>query len=392
MWICRRSIVDYADCELLGQALRGTFSLRIAVLPSLIAPVREGACFGGAEIAALGLAEALARRGHDLTLIGLSGSGGDGLRTFVVPHGTPILRPGTNPTGDGAGPLPEIIAWVERLARSGALDALHLHLIDPDALLLADALARRCPELAVVSTLHVAAVFAETAAMVGRLISEGTPIRFTAPSRFTAKSYGAEDAFTVIPNGVDTSRIELVEVAPRDRRLVWAGRRSREKGLNEAIAIAALLGRPLTIAGPPAPEAEDGTEDPSGSELRLGAQVEDLGWIPRSEVYRALGRAEATLVTSSIPESQSLVAIESLAAGTPVVAFSGGGLSEVIDHGGTGFLVPGGDVAAAARAVERVGEIARGHCREVVKARFEERRTVDRFERVLGSGKSETGS
>jgi glycosyltransferase involved in cell wall biosynthesis len=427
----------------------------IVVFPSLIAPVSAASCFGGAEMAALALAEALAARGHRVAIVGLPGTHARGAATWLVERGTPILRPGGEPplavprphtrahdgftgaaarspsdpstaaldtlppaapsgrsapwTALGAGD-PEaaqradvfapLMADIEARAIAGTIDVLHLHLIDPRALELADQLARRCPRLVVVATLHLAAEFPATNDVVGRLLASQTPIRFTTPSHASKRSYlrlvashhgdtdvrdpisaseasgGAQSsalALRVVPNGIDVDRIlPALEPAP-GRKLLWAGRRSREKGLEAALAIARRLDRRIIVAGAHAPEygARIDTSHPL---------VEDLGLLPRAEMVRIFARAEATLVTSSIAEASSLVAMESLASGTPVVAFRVGALEEIIEEGVTGFLVPPGDVVAAARALQRIPQISRARCRSEAVERFDHRRTLDAFE------------
>jgi glycosyltransferase involved in cell wall biosynthesis len=339
--------------------------MRIAVLPSLLAPVREGSCFGGAEMAALALAEELAARSHDVTLIGLPGSFAEGCRLLEAPRATLIFRPGEEAAlGEEAEGVFEPI-----FAALPELDVFHLHLLDPDALVLADRYARAHPRTRVVATLHLAALFPRTVEVVSRLLSEGSPFIFTAPSRFAAQSWAA--GVRVYANGVPVQEIRFFAEPPPAPRLAWAGRRSREKGLAEAAQIARLAKMPLVIAGAEAPE---GSVEVDG--------VEDLGALPRAEVARRVfGPASAVLVTSAIPESFSLVAAEALASGTPVIAFDRGALSEVIDSGKTGFLVPFSDVGAAADAVKKVvqGAISRQKCREVAVARFDHHEAVDRF-------------
>lgn len=323
-------------------------------------------------MAALALAEGLADRGHRVQLIGLPGSAARGCELRIAAQGTPIFRPGDEaaiarsaPSGD---PFAEIFAALE----ATPLDVLHLHLLDPEALLAADRLAARRPEVRVIATLHLAALFPATVAAVSQL----KQVTLTAPSAFAAASW--RDDVRVVSNGVETSRIAFAPQIAEPKKLAWAGRRSAEKGLAAAASIAARAGLPLIVAGAEAPE---------GGALALEGELEDLGVLPRAQVpERVFARAAATLVTSSIAESFSLVAAESLAAGTPVVAFDRGALREVIEDGVTGVLVESGDLDAAAAACRAIAagqlSIDRKVCRADAVARFEHARTLDAFEQL----------
>jgi 2-deoxystreptamine N-acetyl-D-glucosaminyltransferase/2-deoxystreptamine glucosyltransferase len=60
------------------------------------------------------------------------------------------------------------------------------------------------------------------------------------------------------------------------------------------------------------------------------------------------------LVLPSQYEEMGSVLVEAMVAGLPVVATDVGGIPEVVRHGETGLLVPPGDVAALAAALDRV--------------------------------------
>jgi len=69
--------------------------------------------------------------------------------------------------------------------------------------------------------------------------------------------------------------------------------------------------------------------------------------------------------------------VESMACGTPVIAFERGSMAEIIRDGSTGFLVD--DVDAAVRAVARLDTIDRRRCRDEVETRFTSRRMADDY-------------
>jgi glycosyltransferase involved in cell wall biosynthesis len=78
--------------------------------------------------------------------------------------------------------------------------------------------------------------------------------------------------------------------------------------------------------------------------------------------------------------------VESLACGVPVVAFRGGSVPEVIDHGVTGFLVD--TVDEAVDATRQVHRLDRHSCRAVFERRFSVNRMaadhVELYEMLAG--------
>jgi glycosyltransferase involved in cell wall biosynthesis len=79
-----------------------------------------------------------------------------------------------------------------------------------------------------------------------------------------------------------------------------------------------------------------------------------LGPMPHRYAIEALRRSLLTVAPSILPETFGLVALESAAAGKPIIASDIGGLSEVVLDGETGLLVPGGDSQALRAALERL--------------------------------------
>ncbi len=83
---------------------------------------------------------------------------------------------------------------------------------------------------------------------------------------------------------------------------------------------------------------------------------------------RLLAQARCVLVPSKVAETSSLVAMEAIAAGTPVIAYRNGALPEIVEDGRTGWIVDGIDaMAAAIGATDRIDPEA---CRQRARERF----------------------
>jgi glycosyltransferase involved in cell wall biosynthesis len=96
--------------------------------------------------------------------------------------------------------------------------------------------------------------------------------------------------------------------------------------------------------------------------------VQFVGEIGEADKSRFLGGAKALLFPIDWPEPFGLVMIEALACGTPVVAFRGGSVEEIIEPGATGFIVD--TLEQAIEATCRVGELSRLACRKAFERRF----------------------
>ncbi|MHB1446455.1 MAG: glycosyltransferase [Acidimicrobiales bacterium] len=140
---------------------------------------------------------------------------------------------------------------------------------------------------------------------------------------------------------------------PPPLRLVCVGRLSPEKGFDIAIAaVDRLASRGLDLSlrivgeGPERPSLERQAR-------HLGARVVFEGPMSRAERDGAI-RSSHALLAPSRHEGLGLVALESLALGTPVIASSVGGLVEVVGEPQDGILVPAGDPEALAAAIARL--------------------------------------
>jgi glycosyltransferase involved in cell wall biosynthesis len=108
-----------------------------------------------------------------------------------------------------------------------------------------------------------------------------------------------------------------------------------------------------------------------------GRKYRFIGPVGFARKRRLLSAARCVLLPSLAAETSSLVAMEALACGTPVIAFAAGALAEIVEDGRTGFLVS--DEREMAAALGRVGQIDNATCRATALARFSDRTMVGRY-------------
>jgi glycosyltransferase involved in cell wall biosynthesis len=161
--------------------------------------------------------------------------------------------------------------------------------------------------------------------------------------------------------------------------LAFLGRISPEKGLDSAIAIARAHGYPLKIAAK-VDKADRDYFATTIEPLLSHPLVEFIGEIGEAEKGDFLGHARALLFPIDWPEPFGLVMIEALACGTPVVAFRGGSVAEIIAHGETGFVVE--DLDQAITATKQVDALDRRVCRQQFDERFSATRMADDYVHV----------
>jgi len=158
------------------------------------------------------------------------------------------------------------------------------------------------------------------------------------------------------------------------RYLAFVGRVSPEKRVDRAIQIAHRVGLPIKIAAKVDAADREYFEDVVRP-LLSDPDIDFVGEIAEEDKDAFLGNALALLFPIDWPEPFGLVMIEAMARGTPVIAFAGGSVREVVENGVTGFVV--GEISEAVRAVERVSSLDR----EAVRTEFERRFTADRMAR-----------
>lgn len=156
--------------------------------------------------------------------------------------------------------------------------------------------------------------------------------------------------------------------------LAFLGRMSPEKRPDRAIEIARRAGLPLRMAAK-VDKADQPYFDECIRPLVKPPAVEFVGEIGEADKNAFLGEALALLFPIDWPEPFGLTMIESMACGTPVIAFPGGSVPEVVRNGVNGYVV--NDVDEAVAAVAKCHDFDRHACRRDFERRF----TVERMAR-----------
>jgi glycosyltransferase involved in cell wall biosynthesis len=310
------------------------------------------------------LTEELVRLGLDLTLFATGDSQTSGKLVAVCP------RPYSE--DDSVDPkVAECLHISEVFERAADFDLIHNHY---DFLPLTYSALVKTP---VVTTIH------------GFSSPSIIPVykKYNARSHYVAISEADKspelDYIATIHHGIDIAQFPFLEA--EGKYLLFFGRIHSHKGVREAIEVAQRVGIKLVIAG----IIQD--QDYFAAEVEPhidGKTVEYLGSVGPDQRADVLGHALALLHLISFEEPFGLSMVESMACGTPVIAFPRGSIPEIIRHGTTGFIVE--DIEHAVDAVADVRSIDRSACREDVERRFSHTRMardyVDAYEKILDQG------
>jgi len=332
-----------------------------------VAPLCESVppkLYGGTERVVSYLSDELVRQGHHVTLFA---SGDSHTRARLVPAWPHALRLGNDRTDPQACHM----LMIELVARQADdFDVIHFHVSQ-----IHEPIARRLATPNV-TTMHGRLDLPE----VVSLYREYSDIPLISISDAQRRPIADANWAGTVYHGLPPA---LLRFQPQPGGyLAFLGRISREKRVDRAIAIAKACGMRLRIAA-----KVDAADTPYfGREIAPlldDPLVEFVGEIGESDKSSFLGNARALLFPIDWPEPFGLVMIEALACGTPVVAFRGGSVGEILEDGVTGRIVDSLD--AAVDATRTIDRISRAACREAFERRFTSAKMASHYVRLYQS-------
>jgi len=310
---------------------------------------------GGAEQVLLAIDKALICSGHRSMVMAAAGSRCHGLLLPVqIPSGKLDEAAKTEARG-------RFRYALNRALESYSVDVVHMHGLDFDKYL------PEC-EVPIVVSLHLPLDWYSQEALQHR-----PNVSLVCVSRHQAQTAPAGTRIDrTIPNGIDLSRFH---VAHRNGAYaLFMGRICPEKGLHLAIEAAERARVRLLIAGTVFVYPEHRQYFDSMIRPRLGANVVFLGAVGGRRKAKLLAGAKCLLVPSLVRETSSLIAMEAVASGTPVIAWRSGALPEIVAEGRTGFLVT--STEEMSRAIARAAVILSDDCRREAERRFSAEKMV----------------
>ncbi|GIH21065.1 glycosyltransferase family 4 protein [Rugosimonospora africana] len=320
--------------------------------------------YGGVEVIAGALVDALVARGHEVTLFGAGSRTGTAASHFIA----------SNPSLQHARLgqlLPALVhtARVNKLMSEGEYDVVHDHTTDGPV----TAAMRKAPT---VVTVH-GIVNSDLGDFLDAL---GDSVRLVAISRSQRQSRPSLPWAATVHNALPY--VDPVDAPQRhDGPVLWLARFSPDKGPDLAIQACREAGLPLVLAGKASePSEAKYLEEEIRPMLRDDDDIQLLADADRTVTDKLLAEARCLIMPIRWDEPFGMVMIEAMAVGTPVVALSRGAVPELIRDGLTGWVR--GRPEDLPAALHRIDEIDPADCVAHVRANFSAPLMARRYERV----------
>lgn len=179
-----------------------------------------------------------------------------------------------------------------------------------------------------------------------------------------------------IYHGVDTNQFAY-QPEPEEY-LLYLGRVTEDKGAHSAIEAAKATGLPLRIAGASYPG--EGYWQKQIEPYVDGKNIRFFGDASFERKIPLLQNAKVLLFPTRANEVFGYSMIEAMSCGTPVIGFDDGSVSEIVQHGETGFVVK--DIDGMIDAIKRIDEIDRAKVRKRAELYFSVEKMVTGYEKI----------
>ena len=246
----------------------------------------------------------------------------------------------------------------------------------------------------IVMTLHVPAKDKGPFRQWSKLLTPSSAVYFVPISKYQKNQHhGLVNTMNVVHHGIDVEEYPFKNEPDKESYLFTIGRITKVKGQDKAIEVAKKTGSKLIIAGkvqnkPKDREFFEGLKKsidlcadvgkyPADNDyyekvikplLDCDKQIIYIGEISKEENKFWYRHARATLFPIQWGEPFGLVMIESMACGTPILAFKKGSVPEIVIDGKTGFVVD--SISGMIEAVKHINNIDPYVCRKHVQDNF----------------------
>lgn len=329
------------------------------------------------------LAKGLAKKGHDVSLLGTGDSFVEGVKIIpVIAKGWVDLPPVENEFVREVANLQELTRKIVEIQAD--FDIIHSH-VYPDFV---PANVENELKIPLVVTLHNLYDF-----YMDDLMSHYKKTHFISLSNAYAALYKKAKIYKTVYNGVDTDLFKYNE--KKGNYLFWLARLPKArntdgsfmdpKGIRSAIKLAQETGEKLFISAP----VEDREFFEKDVKPHLNDKIQFVGEptreqsVPFAKILELYQGAKAFLMTINQQEPFGLTLAEAGSCGTPVIGFNRGAVPEVIVDGKTGFVVPyEKGVEGLKEALGKISNLKSQDCRNHIENNFSIDKMVKNYENV----------
>lgn len=263
-----------------------------------------------------------------------------------------------------------------------SIDVLHNHSFSAVPLFLSHLV-----QMPIIHTLHLPPMLPSMTQALHFCKQQGHPLHLVAVSQSQAQQWQPHYPLTqVIYNGLDVESIPLS--LSHEGTLAFVGRMDYNKGVEDAIKVAAMLGKSLDIYGAPQAFTASYFETRIVPLLQTHANVSYHGSVSQRTLFQGLRRAQALLCPVKWDEPFGNVIIEAMAVGTPVIMYDRGSAHELISEGINGFIITPDHLQEMAAAVERTTHIDRALCAASARRRFHLSICIEKYLALLHTASS----